>query len=79
MFVEDIVVAGKRDKEKVCKIVLTTSEQKEQGFNQVHTLVIETAKRELQAKRLESIGIICSSTSASFSFRKKEERILIVY
>jgi hypothetical protein len=77
IIVEEIVVPGKRDKEKMCKIVLTTAEQKKQNFRQIHALVIETAKRELQAERLENLGIVCSPTSSVFSFRKKEERIIL--
>jgi len=77
IIVEEIVVPGKRDEEKMCKIVLTTAEQKKQNFRQIHTLVIETAKRELRTKWLENMGIICSPTTSVFSFRKKEERIII--
>ena len=77
IIVEEIVVPGKRDKEKMCKIVLTTAEQNKQNFRQINALVIETAKRELQAERLENMGIICSPTSFVFSFRKKEERIIL--
>ena len=69
--VEKDVVPGKRDKEKVCRIVLTTAEQKEHNFR-VHTLVRKIAKRELQAKRLESMGIVCSPTSSTFSFCEKD-------
>lgn len=75
IIVEEIVVPGKREKIKLCRIVLTTMEQREYDFNQVHTLVRETAKQELQAKRLGNMGIVCSPTSTIFSFCPKDEEI----